>query len=105
MIPAPSTAFKREIVREFGGWREDLGSHEVSFMLQAIGLKDGVAYSRRPLYTFIMRPNSIGHHERRNHELTQLYYRPYVELMDEPPFDRLFSKTFAQHWLKLNWDK
>lgn len=74
-------------------------------MLQAIGLKDGVAYSRRPLYTFIMRPNSIGHQERRNHELTQLYYRPYVELMDEPPFDRLFSKTFAQHWLKLNWDK
>jgi len=101
---SPTTLYRRDLLCEFGGWPTGLGSHEVSFILQALGLKAGVAYTPKPLFVFFIRHSSFGHSERADRAKTQSLYRRYVAMMDEPPFAGLFSKTFAERWLAANWN-
>ena len=52
---APSTIFRRDAVNALGGWRDDLDSWEVTFLLHAAALKYGMCYVERPVYTWLSR--------------------------------------------------
>ena len=95
---APSTFFRTDLVRRFGGWMAELGMHEVSFILRAAALDSGMGYDEAPLYTWIWRENSITDRELKDVEGTLRYCRRNLRKMLEPPFDELFSDTFRRRW-------
>ena len=95
---SPSTIFSTEVVRKFGGWPTDLGMHEVSFILRAVGLHSGMAYVSQPLYTWVYRRKGITHTEQENIAQLRLDCVRQAQRMTDPPFDQLFSDAFRERW-------
>jgi glycosyltransferase involved in cell wall biosynthesis len=102
---APSTFFRKAAVEEVGGWREELGTWEVSFALQACALKYGMCYLDTPCYTWIYRKKAWSHRQNGDLELTLRIYANYMRLICSPPFGDLFSESFARKWLKANLEQ
>jgi len=101
---APSTIFRRAAVLEMGGWRKELGTWDVSFVLQASALKYGMGYVDRPCYTWVYRKRATTH--RANSDLlrsTEAYLN-YLRLARTPPFRGLFSEKFLRLWFFANME-
>lgn len=99
---APSTIYRKSVVEEVGGWREDLDTWDVSFVLQAAALKYGMAYIDVPAYSWVARPG--GWTQKSTGDVTkaiQVCHR-YFSLMRAPEFRHLFGEIFPERWLATN---
>jgi glycosyltransferase involved in cell wall biosynthesis len=95
---APSTIYRTELVRRFGGWLPDLGMHGCTFILRACALHGGYVYCREPLYTWVWRRRGLTASEQANTAHIERICRRHSEKMGEPPFDALFSQHFRERW-------
>jgi GT2 family glycosyltransferase len=97
---APSTIFRRSVVEEVGGWRPELGTWDVSFVLQAAALKYGMAYVDSPEYVWVSRmDNWTEAAEGDLMKMTAVCHR-YHALMRSPEFRTFFGDIFPEAWLR-----
>ena len=99
---APSTIFRKAVVDEVGGWREELDTWDVSFVLQAAALKYGMVYVDVPAYTWVARTR--GWTQETNSDVIKAasVCHSYFELMRSPQFRSLFGDIFPEAWLRAN---
>ena len=95
---SPSTLYRTNLVRQYGGWPADLGMHEVSFILRACGLTGGVAYTETPVYMWIERAGGLTADEENDRTRLETFVRRQALRMRQPPFDTLFSDAFRKRW-------
>ncbi|MGH8670739.1 MAG: glycosyltransferase family 2 protein [Burkholderiales bacterium] len=99
---AASTIFRKAVVDELGGWREELDTWDVSFVLQAAALKYGMVYIDVPAYTWCYRRGAWTHSSNINEAKAIPVCRRYFALMHSPEFRDLFRDVFPGLWLRAN---
>lgn len=99
---APSTIFRRSVVNELGGWREELDTWDVSFVLQAAALKYGMGYIGCPVYTWTHREDAWTQRTVSDLDRSVEIYARYFDLLRSADFRDLFGDVFPQRWLAAN---
>jgi GT2 family glycosyltransferase len=95
----PSSLYRLSVVKELGGWREELGIGDSSFILQAAALKYGMCYLKQPSYAWFYRKAGWTHAECARWRNTLRTCQAYYQLMRSPAFAHLFGTTFPKLWL------
>jgi len=93
-----STVFRRDAFLELGGFRQDLGCWQDTFLLRAIGMKYGVAYLPRPIISCMWHAGSYAERAHANPWLMLDTAARVRHLMQSPPFDRIFPDGYPARW-------
>jgi glycosyltransferase involved in cell wall biosynthesis len=97
---APATTYRKSYVEEVGGFRPELGHTCDAFVMRAIGLKYGVAYTPKILASWRHFPESYSESSVRDFRRMLDIVARTAWLMRSPEFRRRFPESYVTRWEK-----